>query len=57
MESPCLKICVIDPATKRCTGCYRTLDEIARWSSMTDAQRRRIMNELPQRDPAAAAQK
>ncbi len=28
MESPCVKICSIDPATKRCTGCLRTLEEI-----------------------------
>lgn len=52
MESPCVKICVIDPAAKRCTGCQRTLDEIARWSSLTDAERRRIMTDLPKRKTA-----
>lgn len=57
MESPCVKICVIDPATKRCTGCLRTLEEIARWTSMTISERRRIMNELPHRKPAATVQK
>ncbi len=57
MESPCVKICSIDPATKRCTGCLRTLDEIARWSSMTDAQRKRIMAELPSRKAPAALAK
>ena len=56
MESPCVKICSVDPTTKRCTGCLRTLEEIARWSSMTDAQRKRIMAELPSRKvPAALA--
>lgn len=53
MESPCVKICVIDPATKRCTGCLRTLNEIARWSQMTDAERARIMAELSKRTAAA----
>jgi predicted Fe-S protein YdhL (DUF1289 family) len=52
METPCVKICVIDKATRQCTGCLRTLDEIARWSSFTSLERRRIMNELPTRTRA-----
>ncbi len=56
METPCVKICVIDKATKQCTGCFRTLEEIARWSSYSAAERRRIMTELPGRQrPVAAA--
>lgn len=55
METPCVKICVIDPATKQCTGCLRTLEEIARWSSFSNAERRRIMTELPARKRPAAA--
>ncbi|MEQ1714405.1 MAG: DUF1289 domain-containing protein [Hyphomicrobium sp.] len=49
IETPCVKICVIDSATKRCTGCWRSLEEIARWSSFTASERRRIMTELPGR--------
>jgi predicted Fe-S protein YdhL (DUF1289 family) len=49
MESPCIKICVFDPVSERCSGCGRTLDEIADWSSFSDAERRRIMAELPER--------
>lgn len=49
MESPCVRICVIDNDTGRCTGCQRSLDEIARWSSMSGLERRRIMAELPNR--------
>jgi hypothetical protein len=56
METPCVKICVIDQATKQCTGCFRTLEEIARWSSYSNAERRRIMTELPGRKrPVASA--
>lgn len=51
IESPCQNICVIHPATRLCLGCSRTGDEIARWSSMTAEERRRIMGELPERDP------
>lgn len=49
MESPCTKVCVIDLATGLCTGCARSRDEIAVWSSITSAERRRIMSELPSR--------
>lgn len=51
MESPCIRICVIDPADGLCTGCRRSRHEIARWSSYTDAERRRIMRELKSRGP------
>lgn len=55
METPCVKICVIDPATKQCTGCLRTLEEIARWASLSNVERRRIMTELPARKRPATA--
>jgi predicted Fe-S protein YdhL (DUF1289 family) len=49
MLSPCIRICAIEPATGLCVGCGRSLEEIARWSQMTEAERRRIMNELADR--------
>jgi uncharacterized protein len=49
METPCIKICVIDPGTSLCEGCGRTLAEIAGWSRLAPAERRRIMAELPAR--------
>jgi predicted Fe-S protein YdhL (DUF1289 family) len=49
MESPCVDICEIDRVTGLCLGCRRTIDEIAGWSAMTSAERRRIMAELPSR--------
>jgi predicted Fe-S protein YdhL (DUF1289 family) len=52
IASPCTKVCTIDPRTGLCHGCGRTLDEIARWGSLTDAERSRIMAELPQRRAA-----
>ena len=51
IESPCIKVCVIDPASRLCTGCWRTLDEIAAWSSLSPEARRRIMADLPARKP------
>ncbi len=49
MQTPCTKICTLDAARKRCIGCGRTLDEIARWLSMSEDERARIMAELPAR--------
>jgi uncharacterized protein len=51
IETPCLGVCVIDEADGLCTGCARTLDEIARWSAMSAAERRAIMLALPDRRP------
>ena len=49
MKSPCIKVCQMDPARGLCLGCARTLDEIARWGSMNEAERERVMAELPRR--------
>jgi predicted Fe-S protein YdhL (DUF1289 family) len=39
----------MDPRRGLCLGCARTLDEIARWGSMSDAERESIMRELGKR--------
>jgi predicted Fe-S protein YdhL (DUF1289 family) len=49
IESPCVKICVVHPESRLCTGCLRTMDEIGAWSKMTPEARRAIMAELPSR--------
>jgi predicted Fe-S protein YdhL (DUF1289 family) len=49
METPCINVCVIEADTGLCAGCGRSLDEISRWATMTDAQRRRIMHGLADR--------
>lgn len=46
METPCIDVCQIDPASGLCLGCWRTREEIAAWTSMTSPERRRIMGEL-----------
>lgn len=47
--SPCVQICRMDPLLELCLGCGRTMDEIARWSKLTDPQRRQVMEQLPDR--------
>jgi uncharacterized protein len=49
IASPCIKVCVIDPVSGLCSGCGRTLVEIAAWASLDAGERRRIMAELPAR--------
>lgn len=48
-SSPCVQICVIDPVSRLCEGCLRTLQEIADWSRLSEPERLAIMAELPRR--------
>lgn len=52
VESPCIKVCVVHPETRLCTGCGRSIDEIAAWSRLSPDARRAIMEDLPNREPA-----
>lgn len=53
IESPCVKICVIDERNALCVGCGRTRNEIAGWSNMSPELRKSVMTELPARMEAA----
>lgn len=57
IESPCVRICTIDPGTQTCLGCFRTLREIAGWTAYSPALRRSIMDELPARAARVPADK
>jgi predicted Fe-S protein YdhL (DUF1289 family) len=48
-ETPCIAVCMIDPKTKLCFGCGRTLPEIARWHAMDSAERLSVMAQLASR--------
>jgi predicted Fe-S protein YdhL (DUF1289 family) len=52
----------MDAENRYCLGCARTLDEIVRWSEMTEAERSQVMAKLsarqaerPSASPTAAA--
>lgn len=49
LTTPCIAVCVLDSRTGLCEGCGRTLDEIARWGGMAEAERREIMQRLGDR--------
>ncbi|MER2269355.1 DUF1289 domain-containing protein [Methylobacterium oxalidis] len=48
-SSPCIRVCILDESTGLCEGCGRTRDEIARWGSLSEAERRAIMAGLEAR--------
>ncbi|WP_297769839.1 DUF1289 domain-containing protein [uncultured Roseovarius sp.] len=49
VESPCVRVCVVHPEARICTGCLRSIDEITRWSKMSGTERREVMAALPDR--------
>ena len=49
IETPCVKLCVIEPESGFCIGCGRTREEIGGWLAMSVAARRDVMASLPER--------
>ena len=49
VASPCTSVCRIDEASGWCAGCLRTLDEIAAWSVLGEADKRTVLRELGRR--------
>ena len=52
--SPCLGICLMDPATRLCRGCLRRVEEIAAWYDATVAEKHAILARIAERRQAAA---
>ncbi len=52
VPSPCVNVCRMDEATGLCEGCLRTIDEIACWSLLDDAEKRSVWQELDARRAA-----
>ena len=44
VASPCIDVCRMNPRTELCDGCFRTIDEIAGWSSFDDTQKRAVLD-------------
>lgn len=44
--SPCVSVCRLDPKTQICVGCGRTIAEIASWPSLSDAERKALVQRL-----------
>jgi len=48
--SPCKKVCVVDPNQSICVGCFRTLDELGRWTAMSHEERLAVKAALKDRE-------
>ena len=49
VASPCTSVCRMDARTGWCEGCLRTIDEIAVWSNLDDADKRAVWRLLDAR--------
>jgi uncharacterized protein len=46
--SPCINVCALD-ASGYCSGCYRTIGEIADWRSLSASEQWGVLKQLPER--------
>lgn len=53
VPSPCVGVCKMDAEKGWCSGCYRSLEEIAGWSRMPDSDKRRLWVQVEARQAAA----
>ena len=49
VASPCTSVCIIDPVTGLCGGCFRTLEEIAGWIDFSATEKRTVIAALDAR--------
>lgn len=54
--SPCIQRCAIDPERGNCSGCLRTLEEIAAWPQIDDAGKRTILDNIARRRKSLATE-
>ena len=47
VASPCINVCKMEEGL--CAGCFRSIDEIARWANAGDDDRRLILAAVAQR--------
>ena len=55
IETPCVKLCVVDPVTGYCIGCGRTRMEIASWLGYSAQERHAVIGGLGERMRALTA--
>jgi predicted Fe-S protein YdhL (DUF1289 family) len=46
VASPCNSVCIMDPITGLCGGCFRSLEEIAGWIDFSAGQKREVIAAL-----------
>jgi predicted Fe-S protein YdhL (DUF1289 family) len=49
VPSPCISICQMNPTQAWCTGCFRSIDEITRWSTASNEVKREVWRQIKHR--------
>lgn len=49
IPSPCVRVCQLDEATRWCYGCFRNLNEIARWGRMSETEKAETLERIRER--------
>ena len=49
IASPCINVCKMDEQTGLCSGCFRTIEEIAAWAGIDDSCRLAILAAVARR--------
>lgn len=52
VRSPCVAVCALDE-NDVCIGCHRTGDEILRWTSMTNDEKRQVLKHVALREESS----
>lgn len=49
VPSPCISVCEMNASKEWCTGCFRSIEEITRWSSASNEAKRIIWRQIKHR--------
>lgn len=50
-----MQVCFVDPKAQLCVGCFRTMEELGRWTRYSDEERDAVIAQLPARETAYQA--
>ena len=53
VPSPCIGLCILDPGTGFCKGCFRTIEEIGAWIGLDEEGRRAVLVRVRERRDSA----
>jgi len=48
-DSPCIAVCSYLPDSKVCRGCFRSIEEIWKWPSLSTRDRREVLKKTKKR--------
>ena len=57
IRSPCIGICQLDVSMSICVGCFRTRQEVAMWSDVSDDEKKEIVARAKSRRSASKERK